>query len=156
MPLNFLDAKSSIFSRVNPFEVSDYVARNVGTHSLRLVRSSSATASLNHRKAGSVDLCRLSYGTEARVLSAGLADIYHAQFILRGTCSYFQPETTLEQSAGHLQLIHANEPLDLTYSSDCEKSLVKIPSEIVHVACTEHRWFMSNDRIKFNQIPYRF
>ena len=74
MPLNFLDAKSSIFAGVNPFEVSDYVKRNVGGHSLRLARSSSGTASLNHRKAGSVDLCRLSYGTEARVLSEGLAD----------------------------------------------------------------------------------
>lgn len=30
MPLNFLDAKSSIFAGVNPFEVSDYVKRNVG------------------------------------------------------------------------------------------------------------------------------
>ena len=156
MPLNFLDAKSSIFAGVNPFEVSDYVKRNVGGHSLRLARSSSGTASLNHRKAGSVDLCRLSYGTEARVLSEGLADIYHAQFILRGTCRYIMPETTLDLSAGHFLLINPNEPLDLTYSSDCEKFIVKIPSAMVHEACTEHRWFMSSDCIKFNQIPYRF
>ena len=156
MPLNFLDAKSSIFAGVNPFEVSDYVKRNVGGHSLRLARSSSGTASLNHRKAGSVDLCRLSYGTEARVLSEGLADIYHAQFILRGTCRYTLPETTLDLSAGHFLLINPNEPLDLTYSSDCEKFIVKIPSAMVHEACTEHRWFMSSDCIKFNQIPYRF
>ena len=156
MPLNFLDAKSSIFAGVNPFEVSDYVKRNVGGHSLRLARSSNGTASLNHRKAGSVDLCRLSYGTEARVLSEGLADIYHAQFILRGTCRYTLPETTLDLSAGHFLLINPNEPLDLTYSSDCEKFIVKIPSAMVHEACTEHRWFMSSDCIKFNQIPYRF
>jgi len=156
MPLNFLDAKSSIFAGVNPFEVSDYVKRNVGGHSLRLARSSSGTASLNHRKAGSVDLCRLSYGTEARVLSEGLADIYHAQFILRGTCRYTLPETTLDLSAGHFLLINPNEPLDLTYSSDCEKFIVKIPSAMVHEACTEYRWFMSSDCIKFNQIPYRF
>jgi AraC-like DNA-binding protein len=156
MPLQFLDAKSSIFAGVNPFEVSDYVGRNVGNHSLRLAHSSSATASLNHRRAGSVDLCRLSYGTEARVLSEGLADIYHAQFILRGTCRYTLPEKTLDLSAGHFLLINPNEPLDLTYSSDCEKFIVKIPSAMVREACTEHRWFMANDCIKFNQIPYRF
>jgi AraC-like DNA-binding protein len=156
MPLQFLDAKSSIFAGVNPFEVSDYVGRNVGNHSLRLAHSSSATASLNHRRAGSVDLCRLSYGTEARILSEGLADIYHAQFILRGTCRYTLPETTLDLSAGHFLLINPNEPLDLTYSSDCEKFIVKIPSAMVREACTEHRWFMANDCIKFNQIPYRF
>lgn len=156
MPLNFLHAKSSIFSGVSPFEVSDYVGRNVGNHSLRLARSGSATASLNHRKAGSIDLCRLSYGTEARVLSEGLADIYHVQFILRGICRYTLPNTTLDLSAGHFLLINPNDPLDLTYSPDCEKFIVKIPSVMVHEACTEHRWFTANDCIKFNQAPYRF
>lgn len=156
MSLNFLDAKSSIFSGVNPFEVSDYVVKNVGNHSLRLARSSSATASLRHRKAGSVNLCRLSYGTEARVLSEGLADIYHVQFILRGICRYTLPDTTLDLSAGHFLLINPNEPLDLTYSPDCDKFIVKIPSAMLHEACAEHRWFTSNECIKFSQIPYRF
>ena len=156
MPLQFLDAKSIIFAGVNPFEVSDYVGRNVGNHRLRLKHSSSATASLKHRRAGSVDLCRLSYGTEARILSDGLADIYHAQFILRGTCRYSLPEAELDLSAGHFLLINPNEPLDLTYSSDCEKFIVKIPSAMVREACTEHRWFIASDCIKFHQIPYRF
>lgn len=156
MPLNFLDAKSSIFSGVNPFEVSEFVRRNVGTHSLRLAHSSSASASLKHRKAGSVDLCRLSYGTEARVISEGLADIYHAQFILRGVCRYTLPDATLDLSAGHFLLINPHEPLDLTYSPDCEKFIVKIPSSMVHEACAEHRWFAAKECIKFNQVPYRF
>ncbi len=156
MALNFLAGKSSIFSAVNPFEVSDFVKRNVGAHSLSLAHSSSATASLNHRRAGSVDLCRLSYGTEARVLSEGLADIYHAQFILRGVCRYTLADTTLDLSAGHFLLINPNEPLDLTYSPDCEKFIVKIPSAMVHEACAEHRWFKSNECIKFSQVPYRF
>mgnify|MGYP000641489887 FL=1 len=79
MPIRFLNGQSNVFAAANPFEVSEYVRANVGSHSLRLPRASDASASLSHRRAGTLDLCRLSYGAQARVLSESLGDIYHAQ-----------------------------------------------------------------------------
>ena len=157
MSLPFLSGSSSnIFAAANPFEVSEYVRANVDSHSLSLSNTSHFTASLSHRRAGMVDLCRISYGAQARVISEGLEDIYHVQFILRGHCRYKLAHTTLELSAGHVLVINSNEPLDLTYSADCEKLILRIPSSMLDDACTEHRWFKPNEHIKFSQSPHKF
>lgn len=156
MPMHFLNETSSVFSAADPFEVSDYVSRHVGSHGLRLSQAGGHIASLKHRKAGSLDLCRLSYGAQARIVSEGLPDIYHVQFILRGHCRYEVYRNSLSLSAGHILLINPEEPIDLTYSEDCEKFIVKIPSSQFNEACIEHRWFKPNECLKFNQIPYKF
>lgn len=156
MPIRFLNGQSNVFAAANPFEVSEYVRANVGSHSLRLPRASDASASLSHRRAGTLDLCRLSYGAQARVLSESLGDIYHAQFILQGYCSYTLANRTLDLPAGHVLVLNPDEPVDLTYSDNCEKFIVRIPSSMLDDACTEHRWFKPNERIKFSPEPQRF
>ena len=71
MAFQFLDSSSKVFAAANPFQVSEYVRENVGTHSLRLSNGGAATASLSHRRAGTLDLCRLRYGAQARIVSEG-------------------------------------------------------------------------------------
>lgn len=156
MLTSFLNGQSQVFSGADPFEVSDYVNQHVGNHGLQLSGSGQTLASLSHRKAGSLDLCRLSYGAQARIVSPGLPDIYHLQFILRGHCRYEQYRESLSLSAGHILLMNPEEPIDLTYSADCEKFIVKIPATLFNEACIEHRWFKPNECIKFNQVPYKF
>lgn len=152
----FLNDSSRVFAGANPFEVSDFVNRHVGSHQLRMSRSHDSSASLQHRKVGALDLCRLSYGTQARIISQGLPDIYHVQFILRGHCRYEFSRDSLSLPAGHVLVINPEDPIDLTYSEDCEKFIVKIPTSMLNEACEEHRWFKPNERIKFNQVPYQF
>ncbi|MCV2219757.1 AraC family transcriptional regulator [Thauera sp. Sel9] len=156
MSLQFLNGSSKVFAAANPFEVSEYVRANVGTHSLRLSNAGHASASLSHRRAGMLDLCRLRYGAQARILSEGLGDIYHAQFILHGHCRYTLANTSLDLSAGHVLVINPDEPIDLTYSDDCEKFILRIPSPMLDDACAEHRWFKPNESIKFSQVPHKF
>ena len=156
MPLQFLNRSSDVFVAANPFEVSEFVRENVGSHSLRLSGAGKGTASLSHRRAGSMDLCRLRYGATARILSENLGDIYHAQFILQGHCSYTLANHTLDLPAGHVLVINPDEPVDLTYSDDCEKFILRIPAEMLDDTCTEHRWFKPNERIKFSPQPHRF
>lgn len=151
----FLNDQSQIFSGVDPFQVSDYVNQHVGNHGLKLSTKANTLASLSHRKAGSLDLCRLSYGIQAQVVSPGLPDIYHLQIILRGHCRYEMYRESLSLSAGHLLLMNPEEEIDLTYSADCEKFIVKIPSSLLNDACIEHRWFKPREYIKFNHVPYR-
>ncbi len=156
MAFQFLDGSSKVFAAANPFQVSEYVRENVGTHSLRLSNGGAATASLSHRRAGTLDLCRLRYGAQARIVSEGLGDIYHAQFILQGHCSYRLAHTTLDLPAGHVLVINPDDPLDLTYSDDCEKFILRIPSSMLDDTCAEHRWFKPNERIKFSPEPHKF
>lgn len=156
MNLQFLNDRSCVFAGADPYEVSDYVNRHVGSHDLRLSRLNDTGASMKHRKIGSLDLCHLSYGAQARVVSPGLPDIYHVQFILRGHCRYEVFRDSLSLSAGHVLIINPEEPIDLTYSDDCEKFIVKIPTSMLDDACTEHHWFKPNESIRFSQVPYRF
>ncbi|MFT3759054.1 AraC family transcriptional regulator [Thauera sp.] len=155
-PLQFLNGNSRIFSGANPYEVSEYVRANVGSHSLKLSSASKDSASLNHLHAGMLDLCRISYGAQARIISEGLGDIYHAQFILRGHCRYTLANTTLDLSAGHVLVLNSDDPIDLTYSDDCEKFILRIPSSMLDDACVEHRWFKPNEYVKFNPVPHKF
>jgi AraC-like DNA-binding protein len=155
MCFHFLDKKSQVFSSADPYEVSDYVNRHVGSHNLRLLNKTTATAALSHRKLGRVDLCRISYGREAHVISEGLSDIYHLQIILKGHCSYEIDRRSNNVSAGHLLLINPDDPIDLTYSDDCEKFIVKIPSGLFDEACQEHRWQKPTGGIKFAPLPYQ-
>jgi AraC-like DNA-binding protein len=156
MNFQFLNQQSNVFSGASPFEVSDFVNRHVGNHGLSLSNRNNASASLSHRKAGSLDLCRLSYGAEARVMSVGLPDIYHVQFILRGHCRYDMHRDSVSLSAGHVLLINPDEPIDLTYSADCEKFIVRVPSTLFNDACIEHRWFKPKEYVRFSQQPYKF
>jgi AraC-like DNA-binding protein len=155
MCFHYLDKRSQIFAAADPHEVSDYVNQHVGSHHLRLLNRGSTSASLNHRKLGRVDLCRISYGRQAHVLSKGLGDIYHLQIILRGQCRYEINRMSNNVSAGHLLLINPDDPIDLTYSDDCEKFILKIPATLFEEACQEHRWFKPSDGIKFAPRPYQ-
>ena len=156
MLLHFLNGQSSVFSSANPLQVSEYVNEHVGEHQIQLPRCRDLGASLLHRKAGSIDLCRLSYGAQARILSRGFEDIYHVQFILSGHCRYELHSASLDLSAGHVLLINPEDAIDLTYSDDCEKFIVKIPAAMFNEACIEHRWFKPSDCLKFSQVPYKF
>lgn len=156
MHSHFLNNSSQVFAGANPFEVSDYVNSHVGSHGLRLPNAGKSSASLSHRKVGSLDLCQVSYGAQARVVSSGLPDFHHVQFILRGHCRYTVHQDSLSLSAGHILLINPEESIDLTYSEDCEKFIVKIPSAMFNETCIEHRWFKPHACVRFHHVPYKF
>lgn len=156
MNFSLLKNSSTVFSAANPFEVSEYVNTHVGNHGLSLAEKSGTTASLSHRKVGGLDLCRISYGTRAHVLSEGLPDMYHVQFILNGHCRYDIGREELNLSAGQVMLINPEDPIDLTYSEDCEKFIVRVAAKLFDEACVEHRWFKPNERVKFSPVPYKF
>jgi AraC-like DNA-binding protein len=156
MCFHFLNEKSAIYTGADPYDVSQYVNQHVGTHDLRIQTQGSASASLIHRKFGAIDLCRLRYGGRARVLSEGLGNLYHVQFILRGHCHYDTTPHGGTYAAGHVLVINPDEPIDLTYSDDCEKFILKVPACLFDDACVEHRWQKPEGGLRFLPVPYRF
>lgn len=149
MNCRLLNEKSRVFAHADPYAVSEYVNQHVGSHCIRLPTSGHPAASLSHRTFGSLDLCRISYGGSVRVTSPALETIYHLQILLNGHClwrgrgqeHYFVP--------GELLLINPDDPVDLTYSDDCEKFIVKLPSTLLGQACSENRWRMPAEGIRF-------
>lgn len=154
--LRFLNEASRVFGSADPYEVSDYVNQHVGGHRMQLSRLKGEQAELRHRKLGQVDLCHINYGAQARILSDGLADIYHLQFILQGHCNYELRGDDQTLGPGDLLLINPGDPIDLTYSEDCDKFILKIPTPLMNEVCVEHRWLQPEGGVRFDPVAYRF
>ncbi|MFV1944000.1 AraC family transcriptional regulator [Pseudomonas luteola] len=149
MECRLLNDQSRVFERADPYRVSDYVNEYVGPHRIRLPTVGRPEANLYHRRFAELDLCRISYGDSVRVTSTALDSIYHLQLFINGHClwrcrgeeHYFVP--------GEMLLINPDDPVDLTYSSDCDKFIVKLPVSLLEATCREHRWLLPKEGIRF-------
>ncbi|ABA74710.1 AraC family transcriptional regulator [Pseudomonas fluorescens] len=152
---HLLSERSSIFRDADPYAVSDYVNLHVGSHRIGLSRTTHPQASLNHRKFAGLDLCRISYGGSVRVTSPALESVYHLQVLLSGNCLWrgYQHEHYL--LPGELLLINPDDPVDLTYSQDCEKFIVKLPVQLLESICDELRWLRPATGIRFLRNHYQ-
>lgn len=145
-----LSESSRVFERADPHAVSSYVNQHVGCHDIRLPTVGRPEASLNHRKFASLDLCRISYGGGVRVTSPQLETIYHLQVLLRGHCLWRGRGEEHYFSRGELLLINPHDPVDLTYSDDCEKFIVKLPATLLDKTCRDSQWVRPDEGIRFN------
>ncbi|WP_313115905.1 AraC family transcriptional regulator [Ectopseudomonas guguanensis] len=149
MDCRLLNEKSRLFANADPYAVSDYVNQHVGSHCIRLPSSGRPAASLSHRSFASLDLCRISYGGSVRVTSPALETIYHLQVLLQGHCLWRGHGQEHYFTPGELLLINPDDPVDLTYSDDCEKFIVKLPSQLIERACHDNHWQRPANGVRF-------
>lgn len=155
MESHLLSDRSSVFQHADPYAVSEYVNKHVGQHCIGLATSSHPQASLNHRKFATLDLCRISYGGSVRVTSPALESIYHLQILLSGNCLWRGYQREHHFVPGELLLINPDEPVDLTYSEDCEKFILKVPVKLLNSVCDMHRWQLPSGGVRFQRNHYR-
>lgn len=155
MNASLLSERSRVFERADPYAVSGYVNRHVGTHCIRLPAAGRPQASLDHRTFASLDLCRISYGAAVRVTSPALESIFHLQILLRGHCLWRGGGQEHALAPGELLLINPDDPVDLTYSADCEKFIVKLPCALLEAICAEQRWSHPARGVRFLEHRYR-
>lgn len=151
MQTQLLSTRSQVFQHADPYAVSEYVNQHVGNHCIELPRRGSPQANVNHRKFSSLDLCRLSYGGSVRVTSAALENIYHLQVLLSGHCRSVCRGQEHFYLPGELLLINPDDPVDLTYSDDCEKFIVRLPVNLFEASCAEQHWTRPAEGIRFAQ-----
>ncbi|WP_460415535.1 AraC family transcriptional regulator [Pseudomonas sp. microsymbiont 2] len=155
MESRLLSEQSCVFHRADPYAVSDYVNRHVGQHHIGLSRTTHPQASLSHRKFAELDLCRISYGGSVRVTSPALETIYHLQVLLKGNCLWRGHQREHHLVPGELLLINPDDPVDLTYSEDCEKFILKVPVRLLEAICDEQRWQRPSGGVRFLRNHYR-
>jgi AraC-like DNA-binding protein len=144
-----LSDRSQVYDRADAYAVSDYVNQHVGSHCIRLPPKGRPQASINHRTFSSLDLCRISYGAPVQVTSTALETIYHLQILLQGHCRSAVYGNEQIFRAGEVLLINPDDPVDLTYSADCEKFIVKVPVRLLENACLEQHWPLPENGIRF-------
>ncbi|NIE78471.1 AraC family transcriptional regulator [Pantoea sp. Ap-967] len=155
MESRLLSERSSVFHHADPYAVSDYVNRHVGQHCIGLSHSTHPQASLSHRSFAELDLCRISYGGSVRVTSPALESIYHLQVLLRGNCLWRGHRREQHLVPGELLLINPDDPVDLTYSDDCEKFILKVPTRLLDSVCEQQRWQRPAGGVRFVRNHYR-
>nr|WP_158458479.1 AraC family transcriptional regulator [Pseudomonas fluorescens] len=148
MGLELLSSRSKVFDQVDAHRVSAYVNEHVGHHEIAL-SAPTTRAMLCHRRLSELDLCHISYGGLTRVTSRSLRDRYHLQIMLRGSCLQRLPGTQRTLLAGDLVVINPDEPVDLTYSQDCEKFIMKIPVGLLDAVCEEQCWTRPTEGVRF-------
>ncbi|WP_460141418.1 AraC family transcriptional regulator [Pseudomonas sp. S2_E01] len=155
MQAPLLSQRSAVFDHADPYAVSGYVNQHVGNHCILMPRTGQPLASLNHRKFASLDLCRISYGASVRVTSGALESIYHLQVLLRGNCLWRGHGQEHYFAPGELLLINPDDPVDLTYSADCEKFILKVPTPLLESVCDEQRWRYPGRGVRFLENRYQ-
>ncbi|WP_028620012.1 AraC family transcriptional regulator [Pseudomonas sp. Ant30-3] len=155
MQAQLLSQRSRIFDHADPYAVSGYVNQHVGNHCIRMPRVGRPLASLDHRKFASLDLCRISYGASVRVTSGALESVYHLQVMLRGHCLWRGHGQEHYFAPGELLLINPDDTVDLTYSADCEKFILKIPTRLLQSVCDEQRWRYPGQGVRFLENRYQ-
>lgn len=73
-----LSERSQVFAACAPGQVSEYVGRHLGNHRLQIPRAAAAWASLAHRSFAALDLCRLHYAGQVRILAPALPWVRNA------------------------------------------------------------------------------
>ncbi|MCU1761608.1 AraC family transcriptional regulator [Pseudomonas sp. 14P_8.1_Bac3] len=155
MQAQLLSQRSAVFDHADPYAVSGYVNQHVGNHCIVMPRAGRPLASLNHRKFASLDLCRISYGAAVRVTSGALENVYHLQVLLRGNCLWRGHGQEHYFAPGELLLINPDDPVDLTYSDDCEKFILKVPTSLLESVCNEQRWRYPGQGVRFLENRYQ-
>ena len=125
---------NTVFAGAFPEEVSGFVNAHIGQHRLELHGQSRAASSLSFREFAGFGMSRISYGNQVRVKSPELEAIYHLQVVTRGECLWRQGVESLRLRAGEAMMVNPYEAIDLEYSPDCEKLIIKVPEEVICAA----------------------
>lgn len=138
----------TIFQGADPHEVSAYVRSHIGAHSLDL-HSRSARATLRHKPYGRLGLSHITYGGRVSVHSPGLDQSYHLQLVLDGACAVRYDHLTLHLEPGWATLINPGHAVQLDYSADCVKVIVKLPAPLFNRCCAEQYGAIPEEGVLF-------
>jgi len=142
-----------IFDQAHPMEVSEYVNRHVGHHQLEFADRGhqSSLSRLRYRDFAGLGLSSISYGNQVDVRCPELQGIYHFQVVTRGECCWTFPDEKLRLSRGQALMMNPGEQIDLTYSADCEKVIVKVPEELIRDGCLDRADHVSSSGVRFER-----
>ena len=146
-------AGARVFHGAHPEDVSAFVNRHIGRHSLELLGEENRASSLSFREFAGFGLSVVSYGNQVRVKSPALEAVYHLQIVTRGHCLWQNRDDRLMIRRGQALMVNPDEQIDLEYSTDCEKLIIKIPEPVLNSARAATTGRIPDDGIRFVRSP---
>ena len=146
-------AGSKVIHGAHPEEVSAFVNRHIGRHSLDLLGSEKRSSSLSFCEFAGFGLSEVSYGNHVRIKSPALEDVYHFQLVTRGECLWRHGDDRLRVRRGQALMVNPDEEIDLEYSADCEKLIVRVPQSVLNAASASANGSAQTDSVHFGRSP---
>jgi len=141
-----------VFDQAYPFEVSEFINRHLGNHQISYKPSASMaqkTSRLNYREFAGLGFSNIYYGDEIKVHCPDLHDVYHFQVVTKGECFWRFKDEDLLLKKGQALMMNPQEKMDLHYSSDCEKVILRIPEQLIKDASYEQSGFVVPSGVRF-------
>ncbi|MDO6443405.1 MULTISPECIES: AraC family transcriptional regulator [unclassified Marinobacter] len=146
-------AGATILHGAHPEEVSSFVNKHIGHHKLEMLEEQEQKSRLSFREFAGFGLSQISYGNRVRVKSPELESIYHLQVVTKGECVWRQAGEQMRISSGQGLMVNPYEKIDLEYSEDCEKLIIKVPEQALVNARDVSLGRLPDKGIRFNRAP---
>lgn len=146
-------SRSTVFKSAHPELVSEFVNKEVGRHTIELKKYDKAQSCLSFSEISQLKLTSLSYGTQVRVMSPELEDVFHLQIIMKGKCEVTFKDTEVLLEKGDAMMLNPNELIILEYSCDCEKLIINIPVSTVQSCLLVDHGCIPKSGIRFKRLP---
>jgi AraC-like DNA-binding protein len=146
-------AGETILRGAHPEEVSSFVNKHIGRHRLEMVGGQEQKSRLSFREFAGFGLSQISYGNCVRVKSPELESIYHLQIVTKGECVWHQAGERMKVRSGQGLMVNPYEKIDLEYSEDCEKLIIKVPELALINAREVSLRRLPENGIRFDRIP---
>ena len=144
---------ATVLQGAHPEEVSSFVNQHIGQHRLEMLGEQKRKSSLSFREFAGFGLSQLSYGNRVRIMSSELESIYHFQVVVRGECIWYQAGEQMKVCSGQAMMVNPYEKIDLEYSEDCEKLIIKVPEPALNSARELAHGRLPENGIRFNRAP---
>ncbi|WP_420390160.1 AraC family transcriptional regulator [Marinobacter sp.] len=146
-------AGATVLQGAHPEEVSSFVNQHIGQHRLEMLGEQKRKSSLSFREFAGFGMSQLSYGNHVRVKSPELDSIYHFQIVTRGECVWHQAGERMKVRSGQAVMVNPYESIDLEYSDDCEKLIIKVPEHVLNNARELAHGRLPENGIRFTRAP---
>ncbi len=146
-------AGATVFQEADPEEVSSFVNQHIGHHRLEILGEQKRKSSLSFREVAGFGLSKLSYGNHVRLKSPELDSIYHFQVVTQGECVWHQAGERMKVRSGQAMMVNPYESIDLEYSDDCEKLIIKVPKHLMNSARELAHGRLPEEGIRFARVP---
>jgi len=146
-------AGATVLQGAHPEEVSSFVNQYIGQHRLEMLGEPKGMSQLSFREFAGFGLSQLSYGNHVRVRSPELEAIYHLQVVTRGVCVWHQNGEPMIVRGGQAVMVNPYEQIDLEYSRECEKLIIKIPEHVLNNARVIANGRPPDSGIRFTREP---
>jgi len=149
-------SRSTVFKYAHPEVLSAFANKKLGRHTIEIINYKSDQSFLNYAEFSGLGLVSICYASEVKIRSPELEKMFHLQLVTEGECKVTFKDARVILRQGDAIMLNPNEPIELDYSFNCKKLIIKIPESAVQFAVLSDLGCVPKSGICFERSPVNF